>query len=96
MNKTKYLLIVLFSAALLVMLFVYYNYTFSRDIKVGKLIKIDAQNVLTFQTRAGEEVIVDSPQIIIHLLKINTTYSIKIYSNKLRAPFLVDIKEVRD
>ena len=54
------------------------------------------KNELIFQRDNGEQISVTAPEIITPLLKENERYSIVLYSNRVRAPFLKKISSVSD
>jgi len=70
----------------------YYHYTFARHHLGAKLVSIE-NTKLVFQPIRGEPLSVIAPKILIPLLKENEDYIVTIYRNKLRAPFLKEIKE---
>lgn len=91
MSKSKkYVLILIL---ILGCFYFYYSSVFSSQFFVGKLLNINGKNV-DFQKEQGELITIKVPSIIIPLLNENERYSVVVYDNIFRPPFLVEIKQM--
>lgn len=92
-NKIKRRVVILATLAILGIGYYtfHYNFVFSRQITIAELVNIDG-NLLVFKTRGGDQISAKGPSILLPFLEEGKFYSVAVYSNKFREPFIKDIK----